>query len=1737
MRNEYQLNRQWGMARQSGRFFRPWASFLLIAAMIFSWQDTARAQNNTPCECVQRWAQGASWNPDGSINDAPNAPAPNGIIRCGSSAETQSQVAPINNCVYDSTRFEIDPTLAPCVDPSTGAEVTIRPPENGQPIIWLNFDVRPNAGSFEVQINDNNEIIIFESTKEPDSIPITPVVTPDDNCLHPSPFPNNPASNGNADDCFLIFTGDPLPSMLECGTISGAPVSCNGNGSDGTATAFPAGGTPPYAYLWDNGEESQTATMLDPGPHTVVITDSLGCSIICEVNILPAQNCCTCESPPMIECPDDVNLGCNPPLDDNGIPLALGAGGQYAPDITLVSVMTDNMDCMATVTHQMDILQTSPDGCRFTLIRTYRATNDCEGLFSQCPQEFTWTTDNTPPAWGQPPGALDVAEICADDVVVPNPPTATDNCPDNAVTVTVQSDVTTPGPLGCAGQYTRVITYVATDECGDNESVPYTVAISVNDDVAPGFANCLNGSAGAIDLGCVATPPAADDAISAVGMPSDNCNLGGNTPSAMMTSTNTVDCITTETWEVSIDDACGNTGACTVTFSYTLSTDITLSACPGGPMLDGCSTQAQIDAAWDAWITGLQNMTVSGGCNPRIVYFEDLSTLPVPEDCANGQQQVSVSVFAFDRCSQAPLVTCTFTVEAPGPLMANCPGDMEVGDCLTQAEVDDAFAAWLAQFSATGGCNPQGSGLGQYSAPNFCGGTVTVDFTATDDCGRTDACSATFTVSTGLAVSCPLNVTLDGCTSQAEVDLAFASWIGQFSTTGGCNPQSTGLSQYYAPDFCGGRVTVIYKAKDICGREASCQATFAVEEPEPLAVSCPQDLQLGSCLTQAQVNSAFAAWLGLFSTSGGCFAESSNLQSYTAPDACGGSITVKYYAWDRCGQSAQCSAVFSVANAGPVVVSCPDDLEIDGCSSSQAQIDAAFNSWLGLFTATGGCSPQTSSLQNYSPPGACGGSVTVDFYAWDKCGNWDICSATFTVRPSAEPLEAYCPQNFKLSSCYSQQQINAAFASWLAQFSTSGGCSPQSGNLQGYSAPDACGGSVTVHYNAWDQCGQSASCSATFRVKEPAPLQVVCPPDKNLPACLSQSQIDAEFASWLSGFNTFGGCAAQHSSVMNYDAPSACGGSVTVKYYAWDRCGDSDFCTATFTVAASQQATVSCPPSVTLGSCISQANVNSAFYNWISQFESTGGCNSTAFYFVDGNPALSLDHVMPPPACGGQVYIHFFVMEECNRPTFCSSTFTVPEGSNGPQLSPAQDLTVECDGNGNSGALANWLNNQGGATASDDCGQVSWSNNYNGLTDACGATGSATVTFTATSQCGNASATTATFTIKDTAPPAGNCPPGLTGLASPGDAPGPDIAAVRAAYADLCGDIQVVFDDTETEFFGGSCSGFEVRHSFIIRDECGNRTTCTVVHSGGGTGSITGDCPLGKEDLTCDQGLQEFDADYLATFFTGADGERVLAVPVDTLFTVVGCEFTLIYDYEVRDNCGNVKECSITFTGFDTTPPIGECPREPVILQSIEEIPQQGDDSYIRQFYMDECGELVINELERDYEGGPCTDIRITITYEITDPCGNGFECFVEYEIPEVGDCGDFTVTYPYRAYDDCDNFVNCYIVHSGSEPGNGFAVEEGAATLPPGEALGLFVYPNPTSDELFLEFEHFNGERAELTVYNVYGKPALTRALALDRPNYRLSLTEEGLSSGSYFISVRTENTVLARKIVLARQ
>ncbi len=117
--------------------------FFLLA--LFSFQ--ASAQVGSPCN-AHRWEQGGAWTGVGcGVNDANNAPNPQGVVRCANAADTESGVD--DNTTYNPAEFTIIP--GGCENPNTNLPVAVDPPFVGQKIAWFNFDVRPYAGTYDFQ--------------------------------------------------------------------------------------------------------------------------------------------------------------------------------------------------------------------------------------------------------------------------------------------------------------------------------------------------------------------------------------------------------------------------------------------------------------------------------------------------------------------------------------------------------------------------------------------------------------------------------------------------------------------------------------------------------------------------------------------------------------------------------------------------------------------------------------------------------------------------------------------------------------------------------------------------------------------------------------------------------------------------------------------------------------------------------------------------------------------------------------------------------------------------------------------------------------------------------------------------------------------------------------------------------------------------------------------------------------------------------------------------------------------------------------------------------------------------------------------------------------------------------------------------------------------------------------------------------------------------------------------------
>lgn len=94
------------------------------------------------------------------------------------------------------------------------------------------------------------------------------------------------ATIGDANNCeILINVTVTQPALALTTSISGVDPDC-ANGTDGSATVTPSGGTPGYTYVWSNADTTSTITGLDAGIYNVTVTDANMCAIISAITLL-----------------------------------------------------------------------------------------------------------------------------------------------------------------------------------------------------------------------------------------------------------------------------------------------------------------------------------------------------------------------------------------------------------------------------------------------------------------------------------------------------------------------------------------------------------------------------------------------------------------------------------------------------------------------------------------------------------------------------------------------------------------------------------------------------------------------------------------------------------------------------------------------------------------------------------------------------------------------------------------------------------------------------------------------------------------------------------------------------------------------------------------------------------------------------------------------------------------------------------------------------------------------------------------------------------------------------------------------------------------------------------------------------------------------------------------------------------------------------------------------------------
>ncbi|MBK8624415.1 MAG: HYR domain-containing protein [Saprospiraceae bacterium] len=789
------------------------------------------------------------------------------------------------------------------------------------------------------------------------------------------------------------------------------------------------------------------------------------------------------------------------------------------------------------------------------------------------------------------------------------------------------------------------------------------------------------------------------------------------------------------------------------------------------------------------------------------------------------------------------LPNCFLQVNCPTPAQGNfnCAGD-----------VPDA-ATTVATFNNTYGVNAIENfcttptitfvdaiaGLGCASSPQTITRTYTITDTGMAPIGsQSETCTVIYTVVDTIKpifMTPPCDLILEcGAASNTTAINTWLAMNGKSVAMDNCD-QNVSVTSALVENIntCGNTTTRKYSftATDDCGNSIVAFGNVILEDRIAPVLTLPTATNNVAC--NGNIATAVTNWIN----------------SASATDQCGGTVIITsaitneirdcngvntrirrnylFTATDNCGNATTGTATFTINDNTAPTIAAPANLTV-ACGQD---IGAAVVDWLDNYTVTEAC--QTVTVRNnYTGilPNLCGGSQTVTWTVTDGCGATGSSSAMIVVSNDVTPpVFSNCPANITVNVDVDLCASNVVYSTPIATDCNNPVTVVRTSGIASGSIFPL--GVSTIVFTATDRCGNTNTCSFTITVVDTDVPSISCP-DNDVVVCTNGSCV------WPSttALNPIGieNCPGANVTYTIIGATTGSGnGNVpTNTNFAL---GTS---TITYTITAANGQTASCSFNVVVNDCTAPVitcltaqpvfecgspTIEVDITAWLASASATDNCTTT--------PTETVTRVNTINQCGNtenRLY-QITATDASGNSSQCFVEVSITDNTLPVITTAAANLTVQCDGNGNSDALINWLNTRGGAVATDAaCGnELTWSNNFTGLSNGCGGTGSTTVIFTVSDACGNTITTTATFNIEDTTNPTITAPSAITLLCGSAS----NNAIVQGwldsyRVSDACGNVTVTnnFTALPTTCVSGSNV---VTITFTATDECGRTSTTT----------------------------------------------------------------------------------------------------------------------------------------------------------------------------------------------------------------------------------------------------------------------------------------------------------------------
>jgi large repetitive protein len=839
------------------------------------------------------------------------------------------------------------------------------------------------------------------------------------------------------------YVGDIIPPVITC-PVAPPAVSCAANlpaGLPFTGTATDnCGGTPVVTFV-DGPQTLATCANRFSINRTYTATDACNRTATCSVAIVVND-----QIAPTITCPANINFVCA-----SAIP----------PPTPLTVVATDNCTGAATVTFVNDVNTNSICANKYSVTRTYRATDLC-GNAATCAQIIA-INDNVPPTLTCPPNST----LACTSLIPPSLPflgTAVDNCT-GGVIVTAGIEQSFPGT--CFDPLTKIRTFIATDACGNAATCQQTIKIAPQ----------------------LVTQPA-NLTLDACFNDQDYLNWLNNRGGA------TFSCNSTFLWQREEYDyvllSCPQLRGWKVRFTGTdpsgavicFSANVTVVE-EGAPIWDmlpmnktvncndvnaNASISMWLANAGDAWLldcgTLLSQLVVTNNytaaapiCGSRVVVFT------ATDLCGNS----STASATLTRTDNIPPVISN----VPANTTITCPETPSFG---TPTATDACGAATLTFTDVTTG------------GPCPLMYMVVRTWVATDACGNTSTKTAKITVNavtnpnpTGvLTFNCLNNQTVTAASNTSSVVVNYTAPIGTSTCTVGAVSvvRTSGLAS--GSSFPIGVSTIVHTATDGCGNTKTCSFTITVNANNPtptgvLTFNCLNNQTVTAASNTSSVVVNYTAPIGTSTCTVGAVSvvRTSGLASGSSFPI--GVSTIVHTATDGCGNTKTCSFTITVNANNPT----PTGVLTLNCGVNQvANAATGANSAVVNFAnpiATSTCT--TGSVSTTQTSGLTSGSAfpvgvsTVIFTSNDGCGNTKTCSFTVTVNAINNPNPSILTLNVPPN-----QNLGCGQTAVFGNATASSTCTTGSSNVTfvDVTTGSVCSGiTATRTFTATDGCGNT----------------------------------------------------------------------------------------------------------------------------------------------------------------------------------------------------------------------------------------------------------------------------------------------------------------------------------------------------------------------------------------------------------------------------------------------------------------------------------------------------------------------------------------------------------------------------------------------------------------------------------------------------------------------------------------